>query len=91
MEGLIHVLLHGKLVGVYYDSKPNRTSYPCINIDTCCDCVASSCFVCKNICKTITSGCTASLSAVLLATYPQLESYDTALPFALATFPELQI
>ena len=91
MEGLIHVLLHGKLVGVYYGKVPNGTPYPCIRINVGSGCTANNFSICTTTCSTITGKCVKGLSAVLLATYPQLESYDTALPFALATFPELQI
>ena len=91
MDGVIHVLLHGKLVGVYYGRVPKGTPYPCIRINADYGCTADNFAICKVTCETITGKCVKGLSAILLAAYPQLESYDTALPFALATFPELQI
>ena len=91
MERLIHVLLHGKLVGVYYGKVPNGTPYPCIRINVDSGCTANHFSICTTDCGTITGKCMEGLNAILLETYPQLESYDTALPFALATFPELQI
>ena len=91
MNGVINVLFHGRVLGMYYGPAPGKVNYPCIPFkgDGCC---ADSTDVCMTCTYTLYSDdCVVSLRHMLFHAYPQLQSYDTALSFAHSIYPELQI
>lgn len=86
------IILDGHQVGIYYGKYNNTTitTYPCVPLQGAV-CLAALDSVCK-FCMTHNSmACANTLAKAITSRHPEMLRAETAIAFALANFPELQI